>query len=119
MAVTTLLAAMVAMTATAVSFGRMAAVYPSAGSTYTYASRGFDARIGFVLGWAMFLEYLFQPLQNSLYAALAVVLVVSSPRLRTGGASRRGSLVVRDGPRQYPATKIIRPSRSKKRQPNL
>ncbi len=71
-AVTTMLCAMVAMTATAVSFGRMAMVYPSAGSVYTYASRGFSPRIGFVLGWAMFLEYLFQPLQNSLYAALTV-----------------------------------------------
>jgi putrescine importer len=71
-AVTTLLAAMVAMTATAVSFGRMATVYPSAGSVYTYVSRGFNPHIGFVLGWAMFLEYLFQPLQNSLYAALTV-----------------------------------------------
>jgi len=71
-AVTTILAAMLAMTATAVSFGRMAAVYPSAGSVYTYASRGFNAQIGFVLGWAMFLEYLFQPVQNSLYAALSV-----------------------------------------------
>ncbi len=71
-AVTTLLAAMVAMTATAVSFGRMATVYPSAGSVYTYVSRGFNPHIGFVLGWAMFLEYLFQPLQNSLYAALTI-----------------------------------------------
>jgi len=69
-AVITLLAAMVAMTATAVSFGRMATVYPSAGSVYTYVSRGFNPQIGFVVGWAMFLEYLFQPLQNSLYAAL-------------------------------------------------
>jgi len=71
-AVTTLLASMVAMTATAVSFGRMATVYPSAGSAYTYVSRGFNPHIGFVLGWAMFLEYLFQPLQNSLYAALTI-----------------------------------------------
>ena len=71
-AVTTLLAAMVAMTATAVSFGRMATVYPSAGSVYTYASRGFNPQIGFILGWAMFLEYLFQPMQNSLYAALTI-----------------------------------------------
>jgi putrescine importer len=71
-AVITLLAAMIAMTATAVSFGRMATVYPSAGSVYTYVSRGFNAQIGFVVGWAMFLEYLFQPLQNSLYAALTV-----------------------------------------------
>jgi putrescine importer len=71
-AVITLLAAMIAMAATAVSFGRMATVYPSAGSVYTYVSRGFNAQIGFVVGWAMFLEYLFQPLQNSLYAALTV-----------------------------------------------
>jgi len=71
-AVTTLLAAMLAMTATAVSFGRMATVYPSAGSVYTYVSRGFNSHIGFVIGWAMFLEYLFQPLQNSLYAALTI-----------------------------------------------
>src|ERR1700752_2097582 len=71
-AVVTLLAAMVAMTATAVSFGRMATVYPSAGSVYTYVSRGFNAQVGFVIGWAMFLEYLFQPLQNSLYAALTI-----------------------------------------------
>ena len=71
-AVLTLLSAMVAMTATAVSFGRMATVYPSAGSVYTYVTRGFNSRIGFVIGWAMFLEYLFQPLQNSLYAALTI-----------------------------------------------
>jgi putrescine importer len=60
------------MTATAVSFGRMATVYPSAGSVYTYASRAFNPTFGFVVGWAMFLEYLFQPLQNSLYAALTI-----------------------------------------------
>jgi len=71
-AVLTILASMVAMTATAVSFGRMATVYPSAGSVYTYVSRAFNPQIGFVLGWAMFLEYLFQPIQNSLYAALTV-----------------------------------------------
>jgi amino acid transporter len=50
----------------------MATVYPSAGSVYTYVSRGFNSQIGFVVGWAMFLEYLFQPLQNSLYAALTI-----------------------------------------------
>ena len=77
-AVVTLLAAMVAMTATAVSFGRMATVYPSAGSVYTYVSRAFNAQMGFVVGWAMFMEYLFQPLQNSLYAALTVQRLVPS-----------------------------------------
>lgn len=77
-AIITLLAAMVAMTATAVSFGRMATVYPSAGSVYTYVSRAFNSQIGFVLGWAMFLEYLFQPLQNSLYAALTIQRLLPS-----------------------------------------
>jgi len=67
-AVITLLAAMVAMTATAVSFGRMATVYPSAGSVYTYVSRGFNPSCGFVVGWAMFLEYLFQPCAGSAFA---------------------------------------------------
>src|SRR5246127_3019556 len=71
-AIITILASMVAMTATAVSFGRMATVYPSAGPVYPYVSPGFNPLLGFVLGWAMFLEYLFQPLQNSLYAALTI-----------------------------------------------
>jgi putrescine importer len=71
-AVTTLLLAMVAMSVTAVSFGRMAAVYPSAGSVYTYISRGLNPNLGFIVGWAMFLEFLFQPIQNALYAVLTV-----------------------------------------------
>ena len=70
--VITILASMLAMTATAVSFGRMATAYPSAGSVYTYASKAFNPTFGFVVGWAMFLEYLFQPLQNSQYAALTI-----------------------------------------------
>jgi putrescine importer len=70
--VLTLLVAMVAMSVTAVSFGRMASVYPSSGSVYTYISRELNSHVGFVVGWAMFLEYLFQPIQNALYAVLAI-----------------------------------------------
>jgi len=69
--VATLLLAMVAMSVTAISFGRMASVYPSSGSVYTYISRELNSHVGFVVGWAMFLEYLFQPVQNALYAVLA------------------------------------------------
>jgi putrescine importer len=93
-AVTTLLAAMVAMTATAVSFGRMATVYPSAGSVYTYVSRGFGWRIGFVLGWAMFLEYLFQPMQNSLYAALTIQRLMPNVPLAVLSAATVGFMTV-------------------------
>src|SRR6185295_7324868 len=70
--VTTLLLGMVAMSVTAISFGRMAAVYPAAGSVYSYLSRFLNPHVGFILGWAMFLEYLFQPIQNALYAVLAI-----------------------------------------------
>ena len=70
--VTTLLLAMIAMSVTAVSFGRMANVYPSSGSVYSYISKALNPHVGFILGWAMFLEYLFQPIQNSLYAVLAI-----------------------------------------------
>ncbi len=70
--VTTLLLGMVAMSVTAISFGRMAAAYPAAGSVYSYLSRFLNPHVGFILGWAMFLEYLFQPIQNALYAVLAI-----------------------------------------------
>ena len=71
-AVTTLLLGMVAMSVTAISFGRMANVYPASGSVYSYISRVLNPHVGFILGWAMFLEYLFQPIQNALYAVLTI-----------------------------------------------
>jgi amino acid transporter len=37
--VTTILIAMIAMMLTAISYGRMATVYPAAGSAYTYVGR--------------------------------------------------------------------------------
>src|SRR5580765_2505842 len=77
--VATLLLAMVAMSVTAISFGRMANVYPSSGSVYSYISQALNPHVGFVFGWVMFLEYLFQPIQNALYAVLAIQRLV--PRL--------------------------------------
>ena len=61
-AVSTILLAMIAMILTAFSYGRMAALYPSAGSAYTYVGRGLNAHLGFLAGWAMFLDYLLVPL---------------------------------------------------------
>jgi len=43
--------AMMAMSATAVSYGRMALAYPQAGSTYVYASRALHPLAGFMAGW--------------------------------------------------------------------
>ena len=70
--VDTILIAMLAMLITAVSYGRMAAIYPSAGSAYTYVGRGFNAHVGFLMGWAMFLDYLLQPLINTVWIATAL-----------------------------------------------
>ena len=47
--VTTILIAMLAMVITAVSYGRMAAVYPSAGSAYTYVGRTINPHLGFLI----------------------------------------------------------------------
>jgi putrescine importer len=68
----TIVIGMIAMMLTAFSFGRMAALYPSAGSAYTYVSRGLGPHVGFLAGWAMFLDYLLIPLVNTAYCALTL-----------------------------------------------
>jgi len=68
----TIVIAMVAMMLTAFSYGRMAALYPSAGSAYTYVGRGLGAHLGFLAGWAMCLDYLVIPVINIVYAALTL-----------------------------------------------
>jgi amino acid transporter len=70
--VLTILVAMVAMVLTAISYGRMAALYPSAGSAYTYVSHGIHPYAGFVAGWAMLLDYLLIPLFCVIYGSLAL-----------------------------------------------
>ena len=69
---TIILIAMFAMLITAVSYGRMAALYPSAGSAYTYVGRGLNQHLGFLAGWAMFLDYLLQPLINTVWISTAL-----------------------------------------------
>src|SRR5208282_6624529 len=70
--VDTILFAMVAMVLTAISYGRMAALYPAAGSAYTYVGRGLNPHLGFLVGWALFLDYLIRPIINSIIGALAM-----------------------------------------------
>src|SRR5260221_2935737 len=60
--VTAVLIAMVAMMATAVSYGRMAQVYPSAGSAFTYVAREIHPAAGYVTGWSMVMDYIVNPL---------------------------------------------------------
>ncbi|MCK9412610.1 MAG: APC family permease [Prolixibacteraceae bacterium] len=70
--VTTLLIAMVGMMLTAISYGRMASMFPSSGSAYTYVGKGLNLHLGFLAGWVMFLDYLIIPVINTVYGALTL-----------------------------------------------
>lgn len=59
------LLALVVMMFTAVSYGRMTLVFPSAGSAYAYSSATMGPSIGFLIGWAALLDYILLPLVNA------------------------------------------------------
>jgi putrescine importer len=61
-AVITVLLAMVAMLFTAISYGKMASAYPSAGSAFTYVGREIHPILGYVTGWSMAMDYVLNPL---------------------------------------------------------
>src|SRR6202043_4226966 len=67
--VTTILIAMFAMLLTAISYGRMARAYPSAGSGFTYVGREIGPSWGYVTGWSMVLDYLMQPIINVIFCS--------------------------------------------------
>src|SRR5499427_112228 len=60
--VTTILIAMVAMLFTAISYGRMARAYPSAGSAFTFVGREINPALGYVTGWSMVMDYILNPM---------------------------------------------------------
>jgi len=69
-AVTTILVAMVAMIFTAISYGRMARIYPEAGSAYTYVGKSINPHLGFIAGWSMFMDYLFIPVLCVIFTSI-------------------------------------------------
>ncbi|HWY05444.1 MAG TPA: APC family permease [Candidatus Acidoferrales bacterium] len=97
--VTTILIALVAMFFTAISYGKMARVHPSAGSAYTYVGQEIHPGLGYLTGWAMVMDYILNPLictiicskltQNILpempYWALAIFYAVFFSLLNLGG----------------------------------
>src|ERR1700682_2535028 len=60
--VTAILIALVAMLFTAISYGRMARAYPSAGSAFTYVAQEIHPSVGYVTGWSMVMDYIVNPL---------------------------------------------------------
>ncbi|MBV8811298.1 MAG: APC family permease, partial [Acidobacteriaceae bacterium] len=77
--VTTILIAMIAMLLTAVSYGRMARVYPSAGSAYAYVRGEFGNIAGYLTGWGIVLDYLLNPLICTIWCSKAAANVVPLP----------------------------------------
>jgi putrescine importer len=71
--VTTVLIGMVAMLFTAISYGRMANVYPSAGSAYTYVSREIHPSLGYFIGWGMIFDYVMNPIICVIWASKAAM----------------------------------------------
>ena len=71
-ALPTIIFALFAILFTAFSYGRMTTMFPMAGSAYTYVARGVNIHLGFVVGWAMFLDYMIVPLISIIIPALAL-----------------------------------------------
>ncbi|MEK3884992.1 APC family permease [Paenibacillus sp. PL2-23] len=54
--------AFIAIFFTALSYGSMARTFPTSGSAYTYVGKSMHPYLGYLVGWAILLDYLFSPL---------------------------------------------------------
>lgn len=64
---------------TALSYCRMTSALPLAGSAYSYVQRCFGGKMGFLVGWAQILDYLFLPILN--YLVLGIFLHEAFPAI--------------------------------------
>lgn len=74
--VTTILVALIGMTFTAISYGRMAQAFPSAGSAFTYVSRELNSVLGYVTGWGMLVDYVVNPMIMMVWCSKAAMNMV-------------------------------------------
>jgi putrescine importer len=74
--VTTILIGMVGMLFTAISYGRMANAYPSAGSAYTYVSREIHPALGYFVGWGMIFDYIMNPIICVIWVSQAAINII-------------------------------------------
>jgi putrescine importer len=78
-AVTAILLAMVAMMLTAFSYGRMARVYPNAGSAYTFVGRELHPNLGLLTGWSIALDYILTPTIGVIWCSKAAMNIAPMP----------------------------------------
>ena len=69
---------MIAVLFTVFSYSKMAKVYPSSGSAYTYTRRTMNSSLGFLVGWAVLLDYLFLPMINAMFTGIYLSAVFPS-----------------------------------------
>jgi amino acid transporter len=74
--VTSILIAMGAMLFTAVSYGRMASVYPLAGSAFSYVGRSISPSLGFLTGWGMVMDYMLNPILCTIWSSKAMMNIL-------------------------------------------
>jgi putrescine importer len=77
--VTLILIGMAAMLFTAISYGRMANAYPSAGSAYTYVSREIHPALGYLVGWGMIFDYVMNPVISVIWCSQAARNILPVP----------------------------------------
>jgi len=75
---TTILLALVAMAFTALSYGRMARAYPSAGSAYTYVGKELHPALGYLTGWSMLLDYVLNPVICTIWCSKSMLQVTAA-----------------------------------------
>lgn len=72
--------AMFAMLPTAISYGRMARAYPSAGSAFTFVGNEIGATLGYLTGWGMMMDYILNAMISMIWVSQqATVFVPAVP----------------------------------------
>src|SRR5215469_14547585 len=69
----TILLALVAMLFTAISYGRMARVYPHGGSAFLYVGKEIHPSLGYITGWCLVMDYVLNPLICTIWCSRAVI----------------------------------------------
>ena len=75
---TSYIIALLAILLTSVSYGSMIRLYPSSGSSYTYAQKSIHPNVGFMVGWASWLDYLLSPMVNIILAKIYLTALFPS-----------------------------------------
>lgn len=74
--VTTIIIGMIGMMFTAISYGKMANVYPSAGSAYAYVTREIHPSAGYFIGWGMIFDYVMNPIICVIWISKAAINMI-------------------------------------------